>query len=69
MANIHHVTTYLFCDRIVIYEVAYERDGYITQVRSIEADNLPKTVRKWLADKEGELQHSKVFNRDEIVYK
>ena len=32
------------------------------------AEDLPKTARKWLEDKEGVTQYSRVFKRDETIY-
>lgn len=33
------------------------------------ADDLPKTVQKWLKGKVGVRQHDRVLDRDEIIYK
>ena len=33
------------------------------------AEDLPKTAKKWLEDKEGIVQYSNVFKRDEVIYK
>lgn len=67
MANIHFVRAYDFYGS-KHFDIAYEKDGFITQVRTYPADELPKTVQQWLTDKTGVTQYSKVFRRDETVY-
>ena len=62
MANINFVRIYEF------YDVAYEKDGFITRIRTYDTDDLPKTVKKWLKGRDGKVQYDRTLDRKEIVY-
>lgn len=48
------------------YDVLYAKSN---RLYVYTADDLPKTVQKWLEDKDGVRQYDRVFKRDEIIYK
>ena len=67
MANIKFMRIYTpireeWCD------IAYEKDGYITRIRSCTTDEMPKTARKWLEGKVGRKQYDKTLEREETIY-
>ena len=69
MANIKFIRMYDFYNTAYC-DIAYARnDGCISRVRTIPAEEMPKTAYKWLKDKHGTRQYNKVFERDEIIYK
>lgn len=40
-----------------------------SRLRTVGAEDLPKTAKKWLEDKEGITQYNKTLERDEVIYK
>ena len=68
MANIKFVREYkLFPESSETwFDVLYAKSNRLCVYT---ADDLPKTVQKWLEDKVGNTQYNKVFERDETIYK
>lgn len=40
-----------------------------SRVRTVGAEDLPKTARKWLEGKEGIRQYNKTLEKEEVIYK
>lgn len=68
MADIKFIREYDFYGTLY-YDVVYGKPGNPSRLRMYSKDDVPKTVQKWLEDKEGEVQYNKVFEREETIYK
>lgn len=68
MANIRFVREYDLYGS-TFYDVVYGKPGSPSRLYMYSREDLPKTVQKWLEDKVGDTQYSKVFEREEIIYK
>lgn len=67
MAEIRRITEYKFTPTsdTIWYDVLYAKSYRLC---TYTAEDLPKTARKWLEDKEGVTQYSRVFDREETIY-